>query len=100
MKESDIKYDEQTKMWFICTPLGVCMYFRRREDAVRTMDEFAPPAEHKLFRNKELVKVCCESHGGPVGLHCNHDHCTGPVLVCPECHLPDPDHKMDCSKNR
>lgn len=19
--------------------------------------------------------------------------------VCPECHLPDPDHKMDCSKN-
>ena len=54
--------------------------------------------EKELY--KELVKVCCESHGGPVGLHCNHDHCTGPVLVCPECHLPDPDHKMDCSKNR
>jgi hypothetical protein len=26
-------------------------------------------------------KVCCESHGGPVGLHCNHDHCTGPKWV-------------------
>lgn len=53
MKESDIKYDEQTKMWYICTPLGTCMYFRRREDAVRTMDEFAPPAEHKIWSDNE-----------------------------------------------
>ena len=28
-----------------------------------------------------LIEVCCESHGGPVGLHCNHDHCTGPKWV-------------------
>jgi len=28
-----------------------------------------------------LIKVCCESHGGPVGLHCNHDHCTGPKWI-------------------
>lgn len=28
-----------------------------------------------------MRKICCESHGGPVGLHCNHDHCTGPKNV-------------------
>lgn len=51
MKESDIKYDKERDMWSICSPLGVCMYFKYRDEAVRIMDEFAPPAEHKLFRD-------------------------------------------------
>ena len=52
MKESDIKYDAKTDMWYICSPLGVCMYFKYRDEAVRIMDEFAPPGEYKLFREK------------------------------------------------
>lgn len=50
MRESDIKYDEKVNMWYISTPHGVYMYFRRKEDAIRTIDEFAPPGEHKLFK--------------------------------------------------
>ena len=49
--------------------------------------------------SKGLIKVCCESDG-PMTAGCYHDHCTGPTFICPECYLPDPDHKLDCSRNR
>lgn len=52
MRESDIKYDAERDMWKVCSPLGVCMYFKYRDEAVRIMDEFAPPGEYKLFREK------------------------------------------------
>jgi hypothetical protein len=48
--------------------------------------------------SKGLIKVCCEGDG-PMTAGCYHDHCAGPTFICPECYMPDPDHKMDCSRN-
>ena len=53
MRESDIKYDANVDMWYIRSPLGVCMYFKYKDEAIRIMDEFAPPAEHKPFKGED-----------------------------------------------
>lgn len=53
MRESDIKYDAKEDMWYIRSPLGVCMYFKYKDEAVRIMDEFASPGEYKLFNTKK-----------------------------------------------
>jgi len=54
VRESDIKYDSQKDMWYVCSPLGVCMYFKYKDEAVRIMSEFVVPGEYKLFKDKNV----------------------------------------------
>ncbi len=48
---------------------------KKRPSRIDLIGQNGPTGEH-YTKPKRLARVCCDG-GGPTGLHCNHDHCTG-----------------------